>query len=235
MLPATPATQPRRIFDVSIPITPEMVVWPGDPPVQVEKVLDVCCGDLATVRRLTLGSHTGTHVDAFSHFKKTGLPLSQMDLSIYVGPCRVVEVPNSILAITPEVLKAAGVDLETVWPDRTRRLVLKTRNSSQFWGDQPFNTEFVYLTPEAGAHLVACGVQLVAVDYLSVEGYSAENAPTHHCLMDAGVYIVEGLYLEAVPAGTYELICLPLSIADGDGAPARVIIRELPDAKESQP
>jgi arylformamidase len=218
----------QQIFDITVPIHSKMVVWPGDPPVSVETVLDVCCGDVATVRRLNLGSHTGTHVDAFSHFQPKGKNLDEMDLSIYIGPARLIEVPQDIKIITAEVLKDLGVEnSESFWPDETRRLILKTANSQTDWSLEPFQEQFVHLSPDAAVYLVACGVQLIGVDYLSVEGYFAQNAPTHHQLMDAGVYIIEGLALQAVSAGGYELICLPLKIQDGDGAPARVVLRTL--------
>jgi arylformamidase len=222
----------RQIYDVTVPIHSKMVVWPGDPPVSVETVLDVCCGDAATVRRLHLGSHTGTHVDAFSHFKPHGNSLDTMDLSVYLGPARLIEVPLEMTVVTEEGLKALGVlpEMETpslFWPDTTRRLILKTANSQSDWSNEPFQEQFVHLSPDAADYLVACGVHLVGVDYLSVEGYFADSAPTHHRLMDAGVYILEGLALQDVPAGVYELLCLPLKIQDGDGAPARVVLRSI--------
>lgn len=216
------------LYDITVPIHSKMVVWPGDPPVSVETVLDVCCGDVATVRRLNFGSHTGTHVDAFSHFKPEGKNLDEMDLSVYLGPARLVEVPLECKIVTAEVLTALGVDSsEGFWPNETRRLILKTANSQTEWVNEPFQEQFVHLSPDAANYLVACGVHLIGVDYLSVEGYFAQNAPTHHQLMDAGVYILEGLTLQAVPEGIYELICLPLKIQSADGAPARVVLRTL--------
>lgn len=215
------------IYDVTVPIQDKMVVWPGDPDVRVDTVLDVNQGDAATVRQLRLGSHTGTHVDAFCHFKSQGKSLDEMDLAVYLGPCRLIEISPARAVIEPADLLPYGLENPTAWPDTVRRLLLKTRNSTEFWGDKPFNTEFVYLSPEAAAYLLSCHIKLVAIDYLSVEGYHVEAAPTHHQLMDAGVYIVEGLYLKDVSPGNYELLCLPLKIHQGDGAPARVVLREL--------
>ncbi|MBX2860660.1 MAG: cyclase family protein [Vampirovibrio sp.] len=212
------------LYDVTLPIEDGMIVWPGDPPVQVRCALDVASGDPATVRQLTMGSHTGTHVDAFSHFKTNGQTLDAMELSVYIGKALMIDLPK-VDIITAEVLSSHSVLKETkTFPDR---LILKTKNSLSDWPDHPFNENFVHLSPDAAEWLVDRQVRLVAMDYLSVEGYHATGAPTHHTLMDAGIYIVEGLYLKQVPPGWYELICLPLKIKNGDGAPARVVLRAL--------
>ncbi len=214
------------LYDISVPIEDRLVTWPGDPGITVERVLDLAKEDPATVSMLHMGSHTGTHVDAFSHFKKDGLTLDQMDLDIYIGDALVVEIQNS-RRITRDELET--YDLEPV-----ERILFKTRNSETEWNREPFNEHFCHLTPDAADYLIEQGIILVGIDYLSVEGYHAktlyeEDAPVHHRLLDAGIYIVEGLYLNHVPPGWYELICLPLKIKYGDGAPARAVLRTLED------
>ena len=207
------------IIDISVPIAPGMAVWPGDPDVEVTQVLSLAQGDAANVTRLTIGAHTGTHVDAFCHFKPEGKAMEAMALERYVGPARVVEIddPHRITADALLQTSLAGVN----------RVLFKTRNSAKRWYAEPFNPDFVHLTPEAATVLVETGIQLVGIDYLSVEGYHVSGAPVHHRLMEAGIYIVEGLYLGEVVAGDYELICLPLNIKNGDGAPARTVLRPL--------
>lgn len=212
------------LYDISVPIENSMVSWPGDPGVAIDKRLDLCCGDPATVSSLNLGVHTGTHVDAFSHFLKDGQSLSEMDLSRYIGPARVIEIQNPTV-ITDEELQAHDLS-------NTTRILFKTANSNSFWSREPFNEHFCHIHPDAAEYLVQQGIQLVGVDYLSVESYHAQtlygqSAPTHQILMKAGIYIVEGLYLKDIPPGSYELTCLPLSLTGVDGAPARVILRGL--------
>jgi arylformamidase len=221
---------PQTLYDISVPIHPQLVVWPGDPPITIDTPLHLAKGDPATVSHLSLGSHTGTHVDAFSHFKATGLSLDDMDLSMYLGPAWVIDVGDS-LVITPEVL--IPLNLAKVFEHQSvKRILFKTRNSTAPlntpWFNEAFQESFVHLTPEASQYLVSLGIGLVGIDYLSVEGFHQVDAPSHHCLMDAGVYILEGLYLAEVPPGWYELICLPLKLKNGDGAPARAVLRTLP-------
>jgi arylformamidase len=204
-----------------------MIAWPGDPAVTVKPVLSLDKADPAAVSRLDFGSHTGTHVDAFSHFKPHGLSVDQMSLAPYLGPVLVLPLPKEPV-ITPCALDHLLVDWE-VDGVKIERLLIKTDNSQQAWSEAPFDKQFVHLNEDAAQYLVARGLRLVGMDYLSVDGFYAEGVPVHHCLMDAGVYILEGLDLSAVPAGWYELLCLPLKIAGCDGAPARVVLREIID------
>lgn len=212
----------RTIYDITVPISNQLVTWPGDPPVSVERTLDITQGDPATVSLMKMGSHTGTHVDAFSHFKQNAPSLSEMDLSMYIGRALVIEIEDPRCITVGELQRNPHfLDLR-----KAKRVLFKTVNSQQDWYLQPFREDFCHLNPHAAAFLIELGVQLVGIDYLSVEGYHAENAPTHHRLIDAGVYILEGLNLKGIKPGWYELICLPLSIANGDGAPARVVLRD---------
>lgn len=226
MKPVNP-TQNRTLYDISVPIANTLVSWPGDPGIEVERTLDLCCGDPATVSFLRMGSHTGTHVDAFSHFKPDGRSLDSMDLSVYVGRALVVEIEDPRCITVGELQRNPHfLDLR-----KAERVLFKTINSASEWFNQPFNEDFCHLNPYAAGFLVELDVKLVGIDYLSVEGFHAKtlyeaDAPTHHCLMDAQVAILEGLYLKDIKPGWYEIICLPLKIQDGDGAPARVVLRD---------
>jgi arylformamidase len=215
-----------QLYDISVPIEPAMAVWPGDPGVGVTRVLDCTKGDPATVSNLALGAHTGTHVDAFSHFIPGAASLDQMTLSRYIGRALVVSIPETVQSIDRSLLDQA-LAAQQIDPSTTpiERILFKTRNSTTLWSQAPFNPTFTHIAPTGADRLIELGVQLVGMDYLSVEGYGVTGAPTHHRLMTAGVYIVEGLYLGEVPPGWYELICLPLSITGADGAPARAILR----------
>jgi arylformamidase len=209
-----------RIYDVTVPISARMPVWPGDRRVRVEQVQSISRGDAANVSRLHLNSHTGTHVDAPSHFLPQGLTVDRLPLDLLVGRAIVVDVePGERLAITP--LELASVQL----PRDTTRVLIRTRNSL-LWEGRVFEFErnYVHLSPKAGEWLVRRGIRLVGVDYLSVEALNTEQHQVHHTLLKSGVVIVEGLDLSRVPPGPCQMICMPLKIEDGDGAPARVVV-----------
>lgn len=212
-------------MDVSVPITDALPVWPGDPPVGCCAALHLDNGDPATVSRLDMGVHTGTHVDSPAHFIRGGTSLEEMPLEGWLGNAYVVSVPHDI-----SLVDAHWLESKANLPDTVTRVLFKTKNSSSRWYQQPFNTEFVALSPCGAQWLVDRGIRLVAMDYLSVEAYGSEGAPTHMCLLGAGVYILEGLYLQHAPEGWVELCCLPLRLAfshTGDGAPARAVIRPI--------
>lgn len=183
-------------------------MWPGDPPVVVEPVTRMEDGDVAAVSRLALGTHTGTHVDPPAHFVPGGATVDELPLDILVGPAVVADCTGGapIDATRLEVL-----DL----PAGTTRLLLKTAGG----GDGSTGT----LTPEGAGWLVERGVLLVGADTLSIEP-ATDDYPVHRVLLGAGVIIVEGLDLTAVAPGRYQLVCLPLRIAGGDGAPARAVL-----------
>lgn len=206
------------IYDISLTISPDMPVWPGDPAVQLTQVAAMDQGDSANVSHLSFGVHTGTHVDAPHHFLNDNRTVESLPLEVLTGPCYVFQFPDDVDAITAEVLE------RTAWPSGVTRVLFGTRNS-KIWarGENTFQTDFVGIT-EDGAHwLVEKGVRLVGVDYLSVAPYK-QSRPTHEVLLNAGVVIVEGLDLSAMPRGFYDLYCLPLKIAGSDGAPTRAIL-----------
>ncbi len=201
-------------IDVSMPIAPGMPVWPGNPPVEVTRAVD---GD-ALVSTLSLGTHTGTHVDAPSHYLPGGAPIEMMPLDTLLGPARVVKIDG-------DAVDAA--DLEALDPQPGERLLIRTRNSEEAARDR-FDPSFVALTLAAARLLAARKIRCVGVDYLSVGGFHDDGAAIHRALLEAGVWILEGLRLAGVEPGAYELACLPLAIAGGDGAPARAVLRRIP-------
>ncbi|MDQ3754953.1 MAG: cyclase family protein [Acidobacteriota bacterium] len=213
------------IYDISVPISPAQTpTYPGDPGIKIISWAAIERGDPANVSLLHFGAHTGTHIDAPAHFIEGAPPLSSLSLAALIGEVRVVELPEDVLAIEPDHIAAPRI------PDGTTRVLFKTRNS-QFWQEAggEFREDFTYITPEAARALVEAGVKLVGIDYLSIEKFKSEDFAAHKTLLGAGVVIVEGLNLSGVPAGAYELICLPLKLAggSGDGAPARVVLRTI--------
>jgi arylformamidase len=207
-----------RIYDVTLTISPDLVVWPGDPDVVTERVQKIEDGDVANVTRLEMSAHTGTHVDAPFHFIQKGKTVEELSLKLLTGRAYVVHIPEADL-ITNDVIEAAGI------PPRTRRVLFKTRNSKQ-WSKKnhkDFNPNYVGLAPDAAETLIQRGVKLVGVDYLSIAPFE-ELAETHNVLLNAGIVIVEGLDLSQVDPGRYSFYCLPLKIAGADGAPARALL-----------
>ncbi len=210
-----------KILDISLPLSPSLPVWPGNPPFEFHAVQRMAQGGSSNVSRVVMGTHTGTHVDAPRHFFDGGPGVDELPLDELVGPCDVVEIGG------PRGRQPIGVaDLQRATGARPpRRLLLKTANSS-LWDGRGFTSDFVYVSPEAAEWLVDAGVRVLGVDYLSVEEFKKRGAPTHHTLLGAGVVVIEGLNLATVVPGSYELICLPLRIAGSDGSPARVILRQ---------
>lgn len=206
-----------RTYDITLTISPDLPTWPGDPGVELERVEKIEDGSNANVSRVDMGVHTGTHVDAPFHFLQDGITVDQIDLSLLTGRAYVLHLPE-VDVITAPVLENAQI------PPRTRRVLFKTRNSES-WAkkDLVFNTDFVGLSEDGAEYLVRRGVKLVGMDYLSVAPYK-KSRPTHERLLEAGVVIVEGLDLSEVSQGRYTLYCLPLKIANSDGAPARAIL-----------
>ncbi|MEB3246197.1 MAG: cyclase family protein [Vampirovibrionales bacterium] len=236
MYPANAKPSGSGWIDISVPLGPNLPVWPGDPPVIVERVSDVANGDDVTLTKLICGSHCGTHVDAFNHFSATGRAVDEIDLNGYIGRAYVVELPEAqcideattrgLLALIEAQCGADDLqDAQDSPNQRPTRLLFKTRNSNRPWYQEAFNPDFVAITPEAAHLMVAWGVTLVGADYLSVEQYTAVGAPTHRVLLEAGVLIVEGLYLAEIPGGWVEFACLPLKLAGADGAPARACVK----------
>lgn len=206
-----------RIYDVTLTISPDLVVWPGDPDIVVERVQKIEDGALANVTRMEMSAHTGTHVDAPYHFLRNGDTVENLSLKLLTGRAYVVHVPDADL-ITREVVEQADI------PPRTRRVLFKTRNSA-YWAKnaREFNPNYVALAPDAAETLIQRGVKLVGVDYLSVAPFE-DVSPTHNILLEAGVVIVEGLDLSRVTPGRYTLYCLPLKVRGADGAPARAVL-----------
>lgn len=212
-----------RLVDISLPISAELPVWPGDPAISIEPAKRIARGDAANVSLLALGNHTGTHVDPPSHFIEGGKSIDELDPVALVGPAWVVELPDAGGEIGAAELDSAGI------PSEADRLLVKTPNSGTLGPGKRFREDFACLSVEAAGWCVGRRLWLVGIDYLSIERPDApKEHPVHRTLLSAGVVIVEGLDLSRVPAGACELMCLPLLVAGGDGAPARAFVK-LPD------
>lgn len=206
-----------KYYDLSPTLGPRTPAWPTDPPVTFEAFKALADGGSSNVTLLTLGTHAGSHIDAPRHMYGEGGTIDEIPLDLLIGEAEVVEVGTDIVDEQAlRVLDGKSVD----------RLLLKTANS-RLWSRPDFEREFVGLTREAADYLLKARVKLVGIDYLSIEAAHGTGAPVHMALLRAGVVIVESLDLSNVPAGRYELFCLPLKLSGLDGAPARVVLRSI--------
>lgn len=214
---------PMPIYDLSVPLSSALPTYPGDPGIQIQDWSKLANGDAANVSALSFGAHTGTHVDAPAHFIAGTKKVESLDLEILIGEAQVIHVPDEKRFIDEEFVTANCTP-------GSKRVLFKTRNSTFWSGDfTEFRTDFTYLDLPAAEKLVQLGVKLVGIDYLSIEKFNSKDHEIHHALLSREVIIVEGLNLAGVPAGKYELICLPLRLRSnlGDGAPARAVLRTI--------
>ncbi|MBU6400462.1 MAG: cyclase family protein, partial [Verrucomicrobia bacterium] len=172
-------------IDISVPLYSGMVHWPDNPPVQIRHMLDMDHGDPCNVSVLSMGSHTGTHMDAPRHFIRGGRGLDRMPLTATLGPARVIAIRDRE-SIKPEELRPHKLR-------RGERVLFKTRNSSRSWKRDAFDKDFVFISHAAARYLAERRVQSVGVDYLSVGGYRKDGIETHQALLGAGIWIIEGL------------------------------------------
>jgi arylformamidase len=204
------------LIDVSVPLDAQLPTYPHNTPFTLEAIKRIARGDSSNVSTLHMSAHAGTHVDAPRHFFDDRPGTEALPLDRLIGPARVIEV-GSRTGIAAEDL--APIDFSD-----DVRLLIKTHNST-FWGSAAFHEDYVGVTDSGARHLVERGVQVVGVDYLSVEQFRNVGKPAHHVLLGAGIVVIEGLNLRDVEPGVYEMFCLPLRVVGSDGAPARVVLR----------
>jgi arylformamidase len=208
-------------IDISAPISPDTTpIFPEDPPAHFYWVKQMAKGDKLNLSGFDMGAHTATHVDAPLHFIENGGTIDQVPLSRLIGPARVIAVDPKIDVIDAAELRKhdlAGVT----------RVLFKTRSSVNNWLEtREFHQDYTGIAPDAAQALVSAGMELVGVDYLSAEQFSAKNAPSHKTLLGHNVLIVEGLNLHDVGAGDYTLIVLPIKLAGREAAPARALLQK---------
>jgi arylformamidase len=210
------------LYDVSAALTPGLPVWPGQQGLRRRLVLDRAKGDPATVSDLCLGAHSGTHIDAPAHFIVGGGTVASLPLEVLIGPAVVVDLSALPARVSSSDLERCPI------PAHTQRLLLRTRNSG-WTRDQDFRPGFVALDASAADWCVDNGIRLIGIDYLSIEAFGSEDQgnPVHHRLLRAKVVILEGLELEAIDSGLYQLVALPILAAAAEAAPARVVLTRL--------
>jgi arylformamidase len=209
-----------RTIDVSLPVGPDLMTWPGDPAISLTPSSRMSQGDPANVSRMELGTHTGTHVDPPYHFIDGAPTVDQLDLDVLSGDAFVADL-HGATAVGASELTAAGI------PEGCVRLLLKTSNS-ELWRtmSKSFPDDYVALSQDGAQWAVEHGIEVVGIDFLSVEARDSPGNPVHKTLLHGGVIIVEGLNLGDVTPGAYRFICMPIKIHGGDGAPARAVLIE---------
>ena len=207
-----PSAQSTEWIDISVPIYAGMVHWPGDPSIEVDTISHVEHGDTCTVSVLKLSAHTGTHIDAPKHFLAGGSATHDIALHALLGPARVIEIKDR------DAIKEAELRRHNLAP--SERLLFKTLNSQRCWNTPQFVSQFIQIAEDAASYLAELKPSTIGVDYLSVG-----SPEVHRTLLGAGIVLLEGLNLAEVNPGHYELVCLPLKILGGDGAPARALLK----------
>lgn len=211
--------QVNNWIDISLTIHPDMPYWPDNPAVSIKPSQCLAHGDVCNVSQLTIGTHTGTHVDGINHFIKGGMGIDCMPLDATIGKARVIEIKD------PQQITVAELEPHNI--QAGERILFKTQNSDKALKSATFIEDFVHISTEAANYLAEKKVRTVGVDYLSVGGYQGNVIEVHHALLGSGIWAIEGLDLSQVEPGEYELICLPIKLKDGDGGLARAILRSL--------
>jgi len=202
-----------KTYDVTIPITHNMTVYPGDK--------DVIYKRTCTIEKegynwseLSCGTHLGTHMDAPIHFVNDGKTLDDFPFELMVTKVEVVEISNEM--IDKKTLQEINIPIWDI-------VFFKTRNQ-ELWKQKEFSPDFVSITPDGAEYLVEKGTKLVGIDYRSIETHYTHEYPVHKILLGNNTFIIEGLYLNKVSPGTYKLYCFPLRLDKGDGGPVRVVL-----------
>lgn len=195
-------------------------VYEGNAPLEFRFMQDMRKGDPVTLSAYSLGAHSGTHIDAPMHFIPNGAPIDKVPLDALIGPARVIDIPDNVQAIDAAELNRHD------WKG-AERILFRTRSARRGWMSSPaFHHDFAYVAADAARLLADAGVKLVGIDYISAEQYGAKSPRTHEILLGKGIPVVEGLMLDSVSAGDYDLIVLPLKVAGHEGAPARAVLRK---------
>jgi arylformamidase len=205
-----------RIFDISVPVVDQGLVYPGNPAIRIAPHSEVGKGASSNLSMLSFGSHTGTHVDAPKHFFDAGSTVDRLPLNALIGPAHVIGFADDVMSVTAEHLRGHKLD-------GVERLLIRTRNSG-FVKEREFRQNYTFLAPDGADYLASLGTKLVGVDYLSVEQFHSGHHRTHRTLLERGIVIVEGLDLSEIMPGDYAFCCLPLRLEGLDGAPARAVL-----------
>jgi arylformamidase len=215
----------RVLWDITPAVDAATPVWPGDTPVGIERVWRMEAGSPVNVARLTLSPHTGAHTDAPLHYDADGAAIGEVPLDVYLGPCRVIHCIGAAPLVTPDHVKAA---LDAV----PARVLLRTYAHAPL---REWDSAFCAVAPATIDLLAAHGVTLIGIDTPSLDPQDSKTMDAHLRVRAHGMAILEGIVLDEVEAGDYELIALPLKLTTLDASPVRAVLRALDGASSRSP
>lgn len=207
-----------QYIDITMPVHDSMTTWPGQPHVSVSRFQDIHKGDESNITVFSMSVHSGTHVDAPKHYFRKGMDISHLPLEAVLGPAKVIEIHDEYV-IRPEELEQHNICAGD-------RILFKTRNSDCEWTTKTFKKDYVHLTTEGAQYLAQKNIRSVGADYICIGGRNNQKI-VHSTLIEANIWIIEGLWMCEANEGVYELICLPLKIIGADGAPARAVLKRI--------
>ena len=207
-------------IDITMPIRNNMVHWPGDTDIVVKRINSIKDGNECNLTNISFSAHTSTHMDAPLHFIDNAGDISTLPFDAVIGRAKVIEIKDN-KSIKPEELKLYNIE-------ENDRLLFKTCNSLIDWSMKDFISDYVFLSTEAAEYLVEKKVKTIGIDYLSIAGLN-NTEEVHKILLRSEIWIIEGLVLNEVTEGLYDLICLPINLAGSDGAPARAVVKRVSD------
>ena len=210
----------ENLIDISVTLSDKTIIYPGDPTPEYGLIFSLDKGEIANVGYINHGIHHGTHVDVPYHFKNSGKKFDEMPMDHWIGKALVVDLTKSEKCVRAEDFK--DIELE-----KHKIILLKTRNSIDYYKRPEFTNDFIYLDKSACELFVEKGVKTVGIDYITVDPHGSEDFPAHKTLLFNEVCIIECLNLDKVEAGEYHLMCFPLKLEGTDGAPARAFLMYL--------
>jgi len=213
-------TAPRTLWDITPPVSSATPVWPGDTPFQHAPSWQMDAHCPVNVGRITMSPHTGAHTDAPLHYAADGAAIGEVPLDAYLGPCRVIHCIGATPVVSPEQIAHA---LDGTPP----RVLLRTYARAPI---EAWDSGFCAVAAETIALLAAHGVRLIGIDTPSLDPQESKTMDAHRAVHVHGLAILEGIVLDEVPAGDYELIALPLRLTGLDASPVRAVLRSLPRA-----
>ncbi|HBE76920.1 MAG TPA: hypothetical protein DDW65_03945 [Firmicutes bacterium] len=205
----------RIFYDITQTLYPEILVYPGDPAVQITKSSSIARGNIVNLSSISMGSHTGTHLDAPKHFYDQGVTVDKLPLDYLIGPAKVFEFKKE-MSISKANLQTCSIQAGDI-------ILLKTRNSALL-NRAEFSPDFTYLESDAAEYLAGLPIRTFGFDYLTIDPHDSADFNAHYHLLGQNIVIIEGLNLSQITPGEYQMVALPLKLQDGDGSPARVVL-----------
>ena len=204
------------LWDISPLISPQLPVWPGDVPFSAETTWQMGADCPVQVARIMMSTHTGAHCDAPSHYDARGMSIDQVALDAYIGRCRVIDCIGASL-VSPRHVAHALQDVPA-------RVLLRTYRKTPV---ERWDVDFAAVEPATIELLAQHGVRLIGIDTPSLDPQQSRTMDAHQAVRACRMAILEGVVLDAVAAGDYELIALPLRLAGMDASPVRAVLRAL--------